>query len=144
VLDSIKRVFGEALTPEAAVARLLADVRARGDAALREWTARIDGVTLAAPEVPQAEWEAAYHALDADLRDALETSAARVRDFHARQPIPIGRRTRWAECSANASSRWRGWGLRAGRHRAPPSSLLMAAIPHAWPAWTKSWSVPGG
>jgi len=88
VLDGIKRVFGEALTPEAAVARLLADVRTRGDAALREWTARIDGVASDILEVPQTEWETAYQALDADLRAALETSAGRIRDFHARQPIP--------------------------------------------------------
>ena len=84
VLASIERVFGEPLTPEAAVARLLADVRARGDAALREWTRRIDGVALDAPEVPKSEWKTAYDALDADLRAALETSARRVCDFHAR------------------------------------------------------------
>ena len=33
---SVRRVFGEDLTPERAVARLLADVRKRGDEALRE------------------------------------------------------------------------------------------------------------
>lgn len=130
VLDSIKRVFGEALTPEAAVARLLADVRARGDAALREWTSRIDGVTLDAPEVPKAEWEAAYHALDAELRDALEASAARVRDFHARQPIP-----HWTTDALGGMLGQRLVPLaRVGVYvpggTAPlPSSLLMAAIP---------------
>ena len=39
-------IFGEELTPAAAVARILDDVRARGDAALFEWTRRIDGVPL--------------------------------------------------------------------------------------------------
>ncbi len=130
VLDSIKRVFGEALTPEAAVARLLADVRARGDAALREWTARIDGVTLAAPEVPQAEWEAAYHALDADLRDALETSAARVRDFHARQPIPHWTTDALGGMLGQRLVPLERVGVYVPGGTAPlPSSLLMAAIP---------------
>ncbi|HNT78159.1 MAG TPA: histidinol dehydrogenase [Anaerolineae bacterium] len=130
VLDSIQRVFGEALTPEAAVARLLADVRARGDAALREWTARIDGVTLAAPEVPQAEWEAAYHALGVDLRDALEASAARVRDFHARQPIPNWTTDALGGMLGQRLVPLERVGVYVPGGTAPlPSSLLMAAIP---------------
>ena len=43
VLDGIERIFGERLAPAEAVARILADVRRRGDAALIEWSARIDG-----------------------------------------------------------------------------------------------------
>lgn len=130
VLDGIKRVFGEALTPEVAVARLLADVRTRGDAALRDWTARIDGVALAAVEVPVTAWQAAYDALDADLRAALETSAGRIRDFHARQPIP-----NWTTDAMGGTLGQRLVPLeRVGVYvpggTAPlPSSLLMAAIP---------------
>ena len=44
VRASIRRVFGDDLTPSQAVARILDDVAERGDAALHEWTARIDGV----------------------------------------------------------------------------------------------------
>ena len=47
VRDGIRRRFGEELTPAAAVARVLNDVRQRGEAAALEWTQRIDGVTLA-------------------------------------------------------------------------------------------------
>ena len=46
VRAGIRRVFGEELPPQEAVARILADVRQRGDEALRDWTARIDGLTL--------------------------------------------------------------------------------------------------
>ena len=87
VTIGIRRVFGEPLTPEEAVARILADVRQRGDAALRDWTARIDGVTLDGLEVPGEAWAAAYDALPADLAEALALAAERIRAFHARQPI---------------------------------------------------------
>ena len=130
VLDGIKRVFGEALTPEAAVARLLADVRVRGDAALREWTVRIDGVTSGALEVPQTEWEAAYRALDADLRAALVTSAGRIRDFHARQPIPNWTTDAMGGMLGQRLVPLERVGVYVPGGTAPlPSSLLMAAIP---------------
>ena len=40
----IRRIFGADLSPDQAVSRIVADVRQRGDDALREWTASIDGV----------------------------------------------------------------------------------------------------
>lgn len=130
VLESIERVFGERLTPEAAVARLLADVRADGDDALRRWTERIDGVTTKTFEVPALSWEAAYNALSADLRSALERSAERIRDFHARQPIP-----NWTTDAMGGTLGQRlvpleRVGIYVPGGTAPlPSSLLMAAIP---------------
>ena len=42
-------IFGEAIEPAAAVARILSDVRARGDAALLEWTQRIDCLLYTSP-----------------------------------------------------------------------------------------------
>ena len=83
VRDSIQRVFGHELTPEQAVAQILADVRQRGDDALREWTARIDGLELDDFEVQAEALEAGYKALPADLARALELSARRIRDFHS-------------------------------------------------------------
>ena len=46
LLASLERLFGEPISPDAAVARILADVRSRGDAALRDWTKRIDNIDL--------------------------------------------------------------------------------------------------
>lgn len=130
VLDGIKRVFGEALTPEAAVARLLADVRAHGDAALREWTMHIDGVTLDAPEVSPSAWETAYQALDPDLRTALEISAERIRDFHNRQPIPNWTTDAMGGVLGQRLVPLERVGIYVPGGTAPlPSSLLMAAIP---------------
>ena len=46
LLDGIERIFGERLAPAEAVARILADVRRRGDAALIEWSARIEWASV--------------------------------------------------------------------------------------------------
>ncbi|NCT67603.1 MAG: histidinol dehydrogenase [Rhodanobacteraceae bacterium] len=69
----------------AAVRAILADVRARGDAALRELTARLDGCELAAFEVGADEFAAAEAALDAGVRAAMARAIARVEAFHAAQ-----------------------------------------------------------
>ena len=65
-----------------AVAGLLAEVQARGDAALREVTARFDGVELAAFEVGEEEFAAAHTAVPADLRQAMQDAAERIEAFH--------------------------------------------------------------
>ncbi len=65
-----------------AVAGLLADVQARGDVALREVTARFDGVELAAFEVGEEEFAAAQMAVPAALRQAMQEAAERIEAFH--------------------------------------------------------------
>jgi len=65
-----------------AVAGMLADVQARGDLALREVTARFDGVDLAAFEVGEEEFAAAHTAVPADLRQAMQEAAERIEAFH--------------------------------------------------------------
>lgn len=65
-----------------AVAALIAQVRADGDEALREITARFDRVQLDDIEVTAAEFEAAEQAVSPDLRAAMEEAAARIRRFH--------------------------------------------------------------
>ena len=65
-----------------AVAGLLADVQARGDVALREATARFDGVELAAFEVGEEEFAAAHTAVLAALRQAMQEAAERIEAFH--------------------------------------------------------------
>ena len=66
----------------AAVAQLLDDVRSRGDAALREITARFDGVVLQHFEVTADEFAAAEAAVPAVLREAMAQAAARIESFH--------------------------------------------------------------
>jgi histidinol dehydrogenase len=130
VRASIYRVFGAQLTPSQAVARILDDVAERGDAALREWTQRIEGVEIEHFEVERTSWERAFLELPADLAQALELAAERIRTFHARQPIAS-----WTTNDLGGTLGQRAVPLaRVGVYvpggSAPlPSSLLMAAIP---------------
>jgi histidinol dehydrogenase len=73
---------------EAAVRAIIADVRARGDAAVLEYTRKFDRLqaqSMAELEVPRAKLDAALAALPGAQRAALQTAAARVRAFHERQ-----------------------------------------------------------
>ncbi len=72
----------------AAVAAIIADIGARGDEALLEYTARFDQLQVDAVsqlEVPRARLQAALDGIDSRQREALEYAAARVREFHQRQ-----------------------------------------------------------
>jgi histidinol dehydrogenase len=71
--------------PVAAVQAILADVRARGDVALRECTERFDGVRLDSFLVPQADLEAALAAIPPLLREALEAARASILSYHREQ-----------------------------------------------------------
>jgi histidinol dehydrogenase len=73
---------------DATVAAIIADVRARGDAAVLELTARFDGVkaaSVAALELPKSELAAALDAITPAQRRALGAAAERVRAYHERQ-----------------------------------------------------------
>jgi len=127
----IQRVFGEALTPDEAVRRVLADVRQRGDGALREWTQRIDGVALEDFVVPRQALAAAYEGLAPDLREAMHLSIERVRAFHAKQP-----RGSWLDWSPEGGALGQmvrpleRVGVYAPGGRAPyPSTLIMGVVP---------------
>ncbi len=82
----IERVFGEVISPEDAVKRILADVRRYGEQAVIDWTEKIDGLRLTNLVVSEAEIETAYHDIPPDLRQALHFAADRIRAFHRRQP----------------------------------------------------------
>ncbi len=75
---------------DAQVAAIVADVRARGDAAVEDYTRRFDGRAPSdgSYEVSIARREALAREVAADVRAALELAAARVRAFHACQVEP--------------------------------------------------------
>jgi histidinol dehydrogenase len=64
------------------------DVRDRGADAVREWTAKFDGVTLGALRVPAEALSDALDALDPDVRAALTEAARRARLVHEAQRRP--------------------------------------------------------
>ena len=73
---------------EDVVANILRDVQTRGDAAVLEYTNRFDGLnatSVAALELTQAELKAAFDAIPADQRSALQAAATRVRSYHEAQ-----------------------------------------------------------
>ena len=116
------------------VARILANVRSKGDDALAEYTLRFDGHTLAS----EADWKIsadqcreAFDALLPDLRAALELAAVRVRAYHEEQ-LPENRDYK-DDSGVRLGAIWRpvdaaGLYVPGGR-AAYPSSLLMNAIP---------------
>ncbi|MEL6444897.1 MAG: histidinol dehydrogenase [Bacteroidota bacterium] len=110
---------------------LVADVQARGDAALRDATTRFDGVEVDRLRVPTDALSAAYGDLDQDLRDALHQAADNIRRFHERQ-----RRTAWFTEDGDGVVLGQRYvpvdraGLYApGGTAAYPSSVFMNAIP---------------
>ncbi|MBQ6381750.1 MAG: histidinol dehydrogenase [Clostridia bacterium] len=70
---------------ESIVADIIAAVRARGDAALFEYTERFDGAVLTDLLVSEAEMAAAMKAVEPQFIDILEKAAANIRKFHAAQ-----------------------------------------------------------
>lgn len=69
---------------------ILADVKARGEAALREYGERFDGGSPAQLRIAPAQIEAALTTLDPAVRAGLEEAITRVRTFHeATVPPPV-------------------------------------------------------
>jgi len=129
LLDGIARLFGEALTPEEAVARILKDVRLRGDEALYEWSARLDGSGGEGFVVPPAQIQKALDGLDSGLRVALAASIARVEAFHRAQPLTSWLTQNLGGTLGQMVRPIRRVGLYIPSGTAPlPSSLIMTAV----------------
>ena len=122
---------------EQRVADILADVQTRGDAAVLEYTARFDGLevaSMAALELTQAGLKAAYEAIPAAQRDALQAAAQRVRTYHEAQKKANGQS--WSYRDEHGSLLGQkvtpldrvGIYVPGGK-AAYPSSVLMNAIP---------------
>lgn len=118
---------------DATVAAIIADVRARGDAAVIELTAKFDRLELT-PETlafTAAEIAAEVARVSAEDRAALELAATRIRAYHARQ-MPEDQM--WQEDNG-AQLGWRWTPVSAAGLYVPgglasyPSSVLMNAIP---------------
>ncbi|HEY7902447.1 MAG TPA: histidinol dehydrogenase [Casimicrobiaceae bacterium] len=119
---------------DAAVATIVAAVRARGDKAVLDYTKRFDKLAaknVAELEIPPAELAAAHAAIDPAQRDALAEAAARIRAFHEHQ-----RGESWTIAGADGTE----LGQRVtpldsvgiyvpGGKAAYPSSVLMNALP---------------
>ena len=118
---------------DAAVAAIIADVRARGDAALIALTAQFDRLELTAERLAFSAAEIAAECANVGPEDraALELAAERIRAYHARQ-LPedqawtdaAGARLGWRWVPVSAAGLYVPGGLSSN-----PSSVLMNAIP---------------
>ncbi|HKV50975.1 MAG TPA: histidinol dehydrogenase [Gemmatimonadaceae bacterium] len=113
------------------VTRVIADVRNRGDAALRELAQRYDGVSLDALEVPRSRMVRALDALDVDMRRALERAARNITHAHASmRPMAFACETEPGVVVGRRPDPLARVGVYApGGDAAYPSSVLMGAIP---------------
>lgn len=112
---------------------IVEDVRTRGDEALREYTARFDGVQTEDFRVSQREIDEAIVSVDQKTAEALQHAADQIREFHERQ-----RQQSWfsvREDGALVGSKiepLESVGIYVPGGRALyPSSVLMNAIPAA-------------
>jgi histidinol dehydrogenase len=135
--DAFERLVTGRREPEANVAadvaRIIAEVRARGDAALVEFTRTFDRLDLTPDRlaIGADEMEAAEKACPKDALAALDRAATRIEDFHRRQ-VPRDEEFTDAE-GIRLGWRWRpiaaaGVYVPGGR-AAYPSSVLMNVIP---------------
>jgi histidinol dehydrogenase len=116
--------------PVAVVREILADVRARGDAALLELTERFDGVRLETPRVDPGDLTTALASIDPAVRAALEAAAERIRRHHLTQ-VRQGHTHSEGGITVEALVRpMRRAGIYVpGGRAAYPSTVLMTAIP---------------
>ena len=122
---------------ETRVAQIIDDVRARGDAAVLEYTARFDRLqagSMAELEIGRDELARALDALTPAQRDALQRAAARVRSYHERQLEACGRGFSFRDADGTLLGQKvtpldRVGIYVPGGKAAYPSSVLMNAIP---------------
>jgi histidinol dehydrogenase len=141
-LDALRRtlsiehgmVSGETLADtEASVRRILQDVRERGDAAVCEWTRRLDGVDLAPEDlrVPEERLAEAYDAAAPEFRETVTRVRDSVRRFQRhilqRSPKTLSRKGRRLRLLYRPLARV-GVYVPGGK-AFYPSTVLMTAVP---------------
>jgi histidinol dehydrogenase len=134
--EEVRAILRRSLTLEDAeiesrVRAILNEVAARGDDALREYTARFDGVQLTHLEVTSEELRRAQEEVSPPVAEALQLAAERIRRFHEHQ-----KRTSWFEADERGglvgqmvTPLRRVGAYVPGGLAVYPSSVLMCAIP---------------
>jgi histidinol dehydrogenase len=116
--------------PVADVRAIVEDVRARGDAALRDYTARFDGAEIAELRVPPREIASAPGRLDPVLLAALTEAAQAIESFHRHRPaVPAAFERNGISVELLELPVARAGVYVPGGLARYPSSVLMSAIP---------------
>lgn len=131
--DSIleRPAIAEGANITAAVSEVIAKVRAEGDAALLELTAKFDRVTPESIRVTQDEIDAASERLSDEMKQALEQAYTNIAKFHkAQKPQPIKVETMPGVVCEQVTRAINKVGLYIPGGSAPlPSTVLMLGVP---------------
>ena len=129
IRETTFKTFGQELSPEEVVRRIIRDVREDGDNAVKFYNSKLDGGQAEHLRVTPDEIRAAYDAVDQELVDALKFAAGRIRTYHEQQmrgsafdfnQNGLGQMTRAIQRV----------GIYVPGTRAPlPSTVLMCAVP---------------
>lgn len=126
--ESLKSLFNTE-DPEEAVKRIIGEARRRGDAALFDYTLRIDGIALKSIEVPGEEVASACKQVPPEFLSALNLAARRVRAFHERQMKVLLSGAKRIAPGTLMRPLERVGVYAPGGSASYPSSVLMTAIP---------------
>lgn len=128
VVEKTREVFGDGVTPEQSVVRIIEDVKRDGDTAVRRYAKLLDGADLTEFRIRDRELAQAKEKVSSELVGALELAAQRIRDFHE-ATLPRN----WVDLEQGLGELVRPLervGLYApGGTAAYPSTVLMTAIP---------------
>ncbi|MBX0357485.1 histidinol dehydrogenase [Halobacillus sp. Nhm2S1] len=98
-LKSLKRSVDQGTEEQRmAVQEIIAQVKNRGDEAVREYTERFDRATLESFKVSKEEFELAYASLDGEYVQILQEAAENIRTFHEKQKT-----TSWFDSSEDGT-----------------------------------------
>lgn len=128
----LKRSTNQFAEQEAAVAKIIFDVRQNGDAAVLDYTKRFDGVELSSDtmDVTEEEIAAAYEAIDPELLSVIREAIQNIKAYHMLQ-----KRTSWFDSQEGILLGQKITALASvgvyvpGGKAVYPSSVLMNVIP---------------
>ena len=138
LLSSLSLPMADDEAIDAAVVKILAQVKSEGDAAVLSFTKQFDRLNVASVselEISLQELERAYQGLSTEQKNALDIAAQRIRAYHEKQKIEAGCHS-WEYQEADGTRL--GQKVTAldrvgiyvpGGKAAYPSSVLMNAIP---------------
>ncbi len=129
VQKAIAEVFGRPMSVVEVVMVIAREVQRRGDAAVREFTKKIDKVDVEEPVVDRKTMYRGYRRLPDDLKDSLELAAQRIRAFHVRQMEHASKSFLNGGLGQKVTPLERVGIYVPGGTAAYPSTVLMTAIP---------------
>jgi len=128
--QTMLKFFGENLTPDQAVARIIKEVRTNGDQALKKWTLTLDGTSVTNFRISAEEIQSSIHSISPEIQAALQLSIDRVRTFHQHQPISSWISNDLGGTLGQLIRPIHRVGLYIPAGTAPlPSSVIMSAVP---------------